>query len=86
MIRKIRGLPLKYGPYKLGRYGVFINFMSLCYLIYAIIWIPFPTSIPVTASTFNYAGPIMLLIIFGSLLDWTISGRKRFEVPVARPI
>ena len=47
---------------------------------------PFPVSIPVTASTFNYAGPIMLLIIFGSLLDWTISGRKRFEVPVAQPI
>lgn len=86
MLRKIRGPPLQYGPYSLGRYGIAINFMSLLYLIYAIVWIPFPSTIPVTASTFNYAGPIVLLIIFGSLLDWSITGHKRFEVPVVRPI
>ena len=31
----------------------------------------------------NYAGPVFGAVIVGALLDWMISGRKRFEVPVA---
>jgi choline transport protein len=85
MIRKLRGQPLAYGPFNLGRWGIPINLLSLGYLIYAIIWIPFPITLPVTAQNMNYAGPIMLIIIIGALVDWSISGRKRFEVPVALP-
>jgi choline transport protein len=32
----------------------------------------------------NYAGPIIGAVILGALIDWIISGRKRFQVPVAR--
>lgn len=85
-MRKVRGPSLAYGPFKLGRCGIPINLVSLVYLVYAIIWIPFPTTLPVTAQNMNYAGPIMLTIIAGALVDWFVSGRKRFKVPVAPPI
>jgi len=85
-MRKVRGPTLAYGPFKLGRWGIPINLVALVYLIYAIIWIPFPTILPVTAQNMNYAGPIMLIIIIGALVDWSISGHKRFEIPVARSI
>jgi choline transport protein len=86
MLRKIRGPPLDYGPFKLGRWGVPINIVSLVYLVYATTWMPFPTVLPVTAQNMNYAGPIFFVIIIGSLIDWSISGHKRFEIPVARHI
>ena len=84
LLRKIRGPPPTYGPFSLGRWGIPINLFSLMYLIFVIIWMPFPTVLPVTASTMNYAGPVLLLVIIGALVDWMISGHRRFEVPVAR--
>ena len=57
---------------------------SLAYLLFIIIWIPFPTVLPVTGSNMNYAGPILLAAILGGITDWVISGHKRFEFPIAR--
>ena len=86
LLRKICGPPIAYGPFKLGRWGGPINLFSLVYLLFVIIWIPFPTELPVTASNMNYAGPILLIVIFGAIADWVISGHKRFRFPVARYI
>jgi len=86
MLRKIRGPPLTYGPFSLGRWGIPINLFSLLYLIFVIIWMPFPILLPVTASNMNYASPVLILIIIGALVDWVISGHRRFKVPVAQPI
>lgn len=82
-VQKIRGNPPKYGPFKLGRYGILVNILALCYLVFIITWMPFPTILPVTASNMNYAGPLLGIVIIGALVDWVISGRKRFQVPVA---
>jgi len=60
---------------KLGRYGIAINLVALAYLGYVIIWMPFPTMLPVTGSNMNYA-----VIIIGALLDWVISGHNLQEV------
>lgn len=86
MLRKIRGPPVAFGPFKLGKWGIPINLFSLVYLFFVIIWMPFPTELPVTAANMNYAGPIMLAVIIGGVADWFISGHKRFDFPVARHI
>ncbi|KAH7126611.1 amino acid/polyamine transporter I [Dendryphion nanum] len=75
---------IQWGPFKLGFFGPFINLGAMCYLVFSIIWMPFPTMLPVDQLNFNYAGPIIGAVIVGALLDWCISGRKRFQVPVAR--
>lgn len=84
MLRKIRGPPVDYGPFKLGKWGIPMNILSLLYLFFVIIWMPFPTELPVTAGNMNYAGPILLAVIIGAVLDWFISGHKRFDFPVPR--
>jgi hypothetical protein len=82
-VQKLRGNPPQYGPFKLGRYGILVNIFALCYLVFIIIWMPFPTLLPVTAKNMNYAGPLLGVIVIGAVLDWIISGRKRFKAPVA---
>lgn len=84
--RKIRGPPVAFGPFKLGKWGIPINLFSLVYLFFVIIWIPFPIELPVTGSNMNYAGPILLVVIIGAVIDWFISGHKRFDFPIARHI
>jgi choline transport protein len=78
MLRKIRGSPLAFGPFELGKLGILINLFSLVYLFFVIIWMPFPTVLPVTGTNMNYAGPILLAVIIGGVADWFISGRKAF--------
>ena len=85
MLKKIRGEHISYGPFKLGRYGIATNILALAYLLFVIVWMPFPTMLPVKGSNMNYAGPLMGAIIVGALLDWVISGHKRFKVPLLRP-
>jgi amino acid transporter len=81
LLRKLAGKHPQYGPWKLGRWGVPIYTLSLVYIVYVLIWIPFPPSRPVTAATMNYAGPMVLAVIGFALLDWFTTGRKRFQVP-----
>ena len=82
LLRKLRGPPPTFGPFQLGRFGWLINLASLMYLIYVITWMPFPQLLPVTKDNMNYAGPICGGVIILALLDWFISGRKRFKVPL----
>ena len=53
----------------------------MMYLVYIAIFVPFPTSLPVTAVTMNYAAPIFLGAVLLALVDWVVRGRKIFEVP-----
>ncbi|KAF2189372.1 amino acid transporter [Zopfia rhizophila CBS 207.26] len=84
LLKRISKNPPEYGPFRLGKFGVALNLYALCYILFIVIWMPFPTMLPVTAVNFNYAGPLVGAVIIGALLDWCISGRKRFEVPVPR--
>jgi hypothetical protein len=63
-----------------------INLFSLAYLVFVIIWMSFLTMLPVTGSNMNYAGPILLAVILGSIVDWVVSGHKRFQFPIAKYI
>lgn len=76
--------PIPWGPFKLGAAGPFVNLGAICYLLFVLIWMPFPTFLPVDSVNMNSAGPIVGALILGALLDWCITGRKRFHVPIAR--
>lgn len=82
-LRRIFGNAPRPGPFTMGRAGLVVNILALIYLIFIVIWMPFPQELPVTGSNMNYAGPIFGAVIIGALLDWVISGHKRFKVPAA---
>jgi choline transport protein len=84
LLRKVRGQHPQYGPFKLGRWGIPINLYSVLYILYVLSFIPLPTILPVTALNMNYAGPLTLAVIILALMDWFLSGRFRFEIPVLK--
>lgn len=45
---------------------------------------PFPQILPVTGDNMNYAGIIFGAVVVGALIDWFISGRKRFDMPLLK--
>ncbi|ETS79317.1 hypothetical protein PFICI_09170 [Pestalotiopsis fici W106-1] len=80
--RKLRGPEPPYGPFKMGTFGIPVNIFALCYLLFMVTWMPFPSVLPVSSDNMNYAGPIFGGIIVLALGDWFLSGRKRFQMPV----
>lgn len=81
VMRKVRGKHPRYGPFKLGRWGIPINTLALAYAMYCVFWMPWPPLYPVTSKTMNYAGPITIVVIILAVLDWFTSGKKRFSIP-----
>jgi amino acid transporter len=80
-LRQLAGKHPAYGPWRLGRWSIPIKLFSICYLVFVIIFLPFPTVRPVTKLTMNYAGPMILGVIILALVDWFTTGWKRFNVP-----
>lgn len=83
---KLRGYPVAYGPFKLGRWGYAINVYAICFLVFIIIWLPFPPYLPVTGENMNYSGPIFGFVLLVALIDWFVWGHKRFTVPKNRSV
>ena len=84
LIRRIRGPPPPYGPFSMGKFGIPFNTAALLYVIFVVIWMPFPQILPVTADNMNYSGPIFLAVVLGALGHWFIRGQKTFKLPLIR--
>ena len=84
VMAKLRGDIIPYGPFHMGRYGLFINFFAIAYAIFIAVFLPFPATVPVGAASMNYGGPVVGLVIMFAVCDWLVSGRKRFKGPIER--
>ncbi|KAH6065180.1 hypothetical protein HBI67_124890 [Parastagonospora nodorum] len=80
-LSRFRPAPISWGPFKLGLAGPFVNLGAMSYIVFVVIWMPFPGSLPVNRLNMNYAGPILGGAILAAVLDWCVDGRKRFRVP-----
>ncbi|RDW72221.1 hypothetical protein BP5796_08255 [Coleophoma crateriformis] len=72
---------LKLGEWNLGLYGVYINVFALIYTLYIIIFLPFPTTIPVTAANMNYCGPAMAFVLGVAIALWLFRAKKNWAGP-----
>jgi choline transport protein len=84
LLRKLRGPPPPYGPFKMGKIGLPVNMFALCYLVFVVLWMPFPQLLPVTGDNMNYSGPIFGAVLCLAIGHWFIRGRKTFQMPVNR--
>jgi len=73
---------IPFGPFRLGKFGFWINLYAIIYGVFVSIWLPFPGSMPVTATTMNYAGPVFGGLLIIALLDWVFRGRKHYTGPL----
>ena len=82
LIRKLEGRHPKYGPFRLGRWGIPINMFAIMYGLYIVVWLSFPVMLPVTATTMSYAAPLWIGAFLFALVHWFTQGRKHFHVPL----
>lgn len=71
----------KLGEWNLGRYGVYVNSFALLYTLYVMIFLPFPSELPVTGANMNYCGPVMVAVLVMTLVLWFMRARKHWSGP-----
>jgi choline transport protein len=71
--------PLQYGEWRLPKgAGLPLNIYALLWTIYLTIWLPFPTTLPVTAFNMNYSGPIYIAVLLLSIVYWFVWGKSKW--------
>lgn len=82
-LRRIRRDPPQPWLFDCGRFGLVINLFGLVYLVFIIIWMPFP-QLPITKDNVNFAALLLGAVIVGVMIHWVVGGHKRFEAHTTR--
>ncbi|KAJ5389497.1 amino acid/polyamine transporter I [Penicillium cataractarum] len=73
------------GTFSLGKLGLPMNLVAILFATYFAIFLPFPSTLPVTAENMNYAGPVLGFVMLFACGDWIVRGRHKWEGPTMRP-
>ena len=82
LIKKLKGHEIEYGPFNLGRAGLYINIFAVVYGVFVCMFLPFPPQEPVTAINMNYASPVFGAVLIFSVVYWFLQGRNKFTGPI----
>lgn len=70
---------LQPGSFRLGRLKTPVNVMAVCWSVYLIIFMCFPTSMPVTKANMNYTVVIFTFPFVLAGLSWVLYGRRTYQ-------
>ena len=74
--------PVIFGPWTLGRWGLYVNLYAIVFGVFVCIFVPFPTEVPVTPVNMNYCAPVFLGLVVLLGFDWAFRGRNRYTGPL----
>ncbi|KAL4888985.1 amino acid permease [Aspergillus ambiguus] len=69
------------GPFTLGRWGPFLNWVSVTWVLFISTVLFFPPSVPVTAANMNYAICVGAFIAAFALVWWIVAARGKYTGP-----
>lgn len=72
---------LVYGPFKLGKFGIFFNIVAIFYTLFCCVFLLFPPYQPVTAENFNYAPVVLAAVFVLSAVYWFLRGNRVYVGP-----
>jgi len=79
--KRISGEPIKFGPWRLGRWGLPLNILAAVYTTVTVVFSFFPVSVPVTAEGMNYSCVIFVGVILSGVVYYMVRGHKAYIGP-----
>ena len=79
ILRRLSKNKLQLGPFNLGRFGLLINILGILWGIFTVVFVVFPTEIPVTADNMNYSSLVFGAGVIFSIATWFIYGKSRYH-------
>lgn len=82
LISILRGRKIvAHSSFSLGRFGMAINILTICWICLAVVLFCMPVTLPVDATSMNYASVVFAGFATISLVWYFIRGRKAFTGP-----
>jgi amino acid transporter len=73
---------INFGPFRLGKWGPYVNIASIIYTTYACIFLLFPPLAATTAVNMNWASLVCGVTILFALAAWWSGGMGRYKGPL----
>lgn len=73
---------LPFARWSLGKFGLPINLFAFCYCFFVIVFSCFPTEVPVTLETANWAPVVWVGVILLAAVLYIMHGRRNYTPPV----
>ena len=87
ILKRVRGEHVRMGPWTMGRLGLPVNIISVCFLTISVFFSFFPPAVPVTLVTMNWSCVMFGGIVILGLAWYAVIGRKQYHGPIIeRPI
>ena len=83
LLKRIQKQELPPARWSLGKWGLPINAFAFVYSGFVIVFSCFPNSVPVTASTANWAPLVWVGVILVAVMAYLVHGKKLYTPPVA---
>lgn len=83
LINRRRSFPAK-RYFSLGKFGPVINVVAVAWMVMMLVWLCFPTYIPVDAASMNYSVVVFAGMVFICGINWVVNSRKHYVVPLER--
>ncbi|KAH0103948.1 putative GABA permease, partial [Aureobasidium melanogenum] len=82
LVSVLRGRKMvAHSSFSLGRFGMAINVLTICWIALAVVLFSMPVTLPVDPSTMNYASVVFAGFAVISIVWYFIRGRKAFTGP-----
>lgn len=81
--RRLYGAPLPPRRWSLGKYGLAINIVAVCFVLPMFIFAFFPLTREVNRETLNYASVMFVACLSIAVVYYLIKGRHVYDGPVA---
>ena len=59
-----------------------VNIVAIAFCVFLIVFLPFPTELPVTRQNMNYSSPILIAVMGFAFVYYFLIGRKRYNDPI----
>jgi choline transport protein len=82
IIRRLSSTPLPNRRWSLGKFGIFINIGAVLFLLVVWVFVFFPLTTPVTASTMNWNVVMFMGTMVFAVVYYLVQGRKTYTAPV----
>ena len=82
VIRRFQKRKLQFGPFQLGRFGLPINAIGICWGIFTVAFVILPKEMPATAGNMNYAPVVFGAALIFSLILWFVYGKRVYHGPI----
>jgi len=82
LLKRIKGEPLPHARWSLGRAGIWVNGFAFFYSAFIIVFSCFPSYLPVTAGTANWAPAVWVTVAVIAVIVYMVHGKRHYTAPV----